>query len=80
MKMLSRICDYHRLTGLIALAVIALVFCGCQQQLMPTPNLYLSGATCKSTFAEVPAEFCSNEVDVLYVTDRKAIEGERPKP
>lgn len=42
--------------------------CGCQHQLMPTPNLYSHGSD--DAFAHVPPEYRNNEVDVLYVTDR----------
>lgn len=57
----------------IRMVIIALMLIqyGCQTQLMPTPNLYLSDSDCKNTFSEVPPEFQRNTVDVLYVTDRK---------
>lgn len=44
-------------------------FCGCQTQLMPTPNLYVKSG--HASFANVVPEFQSNTVNVLYVTDRK---------
>lgn len=51
--------------------LVLLCACGCQTQLMPTPNLYLSESVCKNTFNDVPLNFRTNTVDVLYVTDRK---------
>ena len=43
---------------------------GCQtRQLVPTPNLYLN--TSIDPFEEVPEVYRNNEVDVLYLTDRK---------
>ncbi len=53
--------------GFFCMAVL-LVGCGAEQ-LMPTPNMYLQGD--QSLFGEVPAEWRSNQVDILYVTDRK---------
>src|ERR1051325_11059273 len=58
----------------IIMTVIALAVgggaCGCSGswQLMPTPNLYAQSE--KNPFANVPAELQSNQVDVLYLTDR----------
>jgi esterase/lipase superfamily enzyme len=51
--------------ALVALALLA----GCQRLLAPTPNLYVHAET--DPFADVPAAFQSNKVDVLFVTDRK---------
>lgn len=42
---------------------------GCANTLMPTPNLYLAPGV--HPFEAVRAEFQSNAVDVLYVTDRE---------
>jgi esterase/lipase superfamily enzyme len=49
------------------LAAVALL-AGCGQKLLPTPNLYVHAET--DPFAEVPAAFQSNTVDVMFVTDR----------
>jgi len=51
---------------------LALSLTGCSDRpLMPTPNLYLGRDD--NPFADVPVEFRSNKVDVLYVTDRTPI-------
>ena len=43
---------------------------GCQtRQLVPTPNLFLK--TSIDPFEKVPEVYRNNEVDVLYLTDRK---------
>ncbi|HEU5179299.1 MAG TPA: alpha/beta hydrolase [Candidatus Polarisedimenticolia bacterium] len=42
-------------------------------ELVPTPNLYADSET--NPFTDVPVEFRNNQVDVLYVTDRRRIEG-----
>ena len=41
---------------------------GCQRQLMPTPNLYVNSSV--NPFADVPEPLRSNQVEVLYATDR----------
>jgi len=43
-------------------------------QLVPTPNLYLDSEV--NPYADVPDEFRNNRVDVLYVTDRRRVDGE----
>jgi len=50
---------------LVALVLLA----GCQRLLAPSPNLYVDAVT--DPFADVPAEFRTNTVDILYATDRK---------
>jgi esterase/lipase superfamily enzyme len=60
----------YRSMGLRGIPLLLLLY-GCQTQLMPTPNLYLSDAVCKNIFNEVPSDFQSNTADILYVTDRK---------
>lgn len=53
------------------IAVVPVLIAGCgPQRLMPTPNLYMRGQ--KDPFAQVPAEFQTNTVDVVYVTDRES--------
>ena len=42
--------------------------CGGPPQLMETPNLYADGQ--EELFTNVPPEFQSNEIEVLYLTDR----------
>ena len=64
--------DAHRkLVGLVLCVGLA----GCQRELIPTPNLYLDRDT--NPFAEVPAEWQTNTVDLLYVTDREPEGGEQ---
>jgi esterase/lipase superfamily enzyme len=43
-------------------------------QLIPTPNLYLDSEV--NPYEDVPSEFRNNQVDVLYVTDRRRVDGE----
>jgi esterase/lipase superfamily enzyme len=51
------------------LAAILLLGTGCATPLlMPTPNLY--GHTADNPFADVPAVYRTNTVDLLYLTDR----------
>ena len=58
----------HPVTWL-ALGVLTLGLAGCSgPRLMPTPNVYRQAGT--NPFADVPAVFQTNEVDLLYVTDR----------
>ena len=54
---------------LVVILIFALSFCGCQTQLMPTPNLYIVSA--ENPLADVKPGLRSNKVNVLYVTDRK---------
>src|SRR4051812_9710965 len=44
-------------------------------ELMPTPNVYASGA--RDPFPDVPPDLRNNRVDVLYLTDRQP---EEPTP
>lgn len=64
----------HRLTPLLATGIVLLFLTGCQSQraMMPTPNLYLQDEA-RSTFSEVPEQFQTNYVDLLYVTDRVSV-------
>jgi esterase/lipase superfamily enzyme len=56
-----------RVLGIMIACVTAV---GCQQrQLMPTPNLYAYSDD--DAFDRVPEIYRNNQVDVLYVTDRK---------
>jgi esterase/lipase superfamily enzyme len=59
----------HRLNGPLLAVVVVMLLAGCQRVLAPTPNLYVHAKT--DPFAEVPAVFQTNTVDVLYVTDRR---------
>jgi hypothetical protein len=54
----------------ITLVFIALVLVGCSStpKLMPTPNIYLEGRG--SPESSVPQGLRSNEVELLFVTDR----------
>ena len=64
----------HRLTPLLATGIVLLLLTGCQspRAMMPTPNLYLQDEA-RSTFSEVPEQFQTNYVDLLYVTDRVSV-------
>src|SRR5687767_2127294 len=53
---------------LLALWLTAAVAgCGGAPQLMPTPNVYASGA--RDPFPDVPPDLRNNRADVLYLTD-----------
>lgn len=41
---------------------------GCQQQLMPTPNIYVGGRY--KLFDQLPEELTGSTIDLLYITDR----------
>lgn len=56
----------------LVLSVFSLAMAACQRQLMPTPNLHIQRQD--NTFDRVPVEFQSNQVDVLYITDRQPSE------
>jgi esterase/lipase superfamily enzyme len=53
----------------LLLAAVVLAAGGCSRQLMETPNLYVNGR--EDPFDEVPPQFQSNAVEVIYVTDRQ---------
>ena len=53
------------------LLLLAIGLAGCQKQLMPTPNIYLDGRY--PLFENLPPEFKTNTVDLLYVTDRAPV-------
>lgn len=55
------------MTGVLALAAGTLLV-GCQQELMPTPNLYAKAK--ENPFQNVPQALQSNRVEVVYATDR----------
>jgi esterase/lipase superfamily enzyme len=59
--------DRRNLVTVVLVAVLMLV--GCKQQLVDAPNLYVYGDL--DPFAEVPPEFQTNTVDLLYATDRR---------
>lgn len=62
--------QYFRPIGarILMIAITSVAAVGCQRQLMPTPNLYAYSND--DAFDRVPAEYRTNTVDVLYVTDR----------
>ena len=63
---------------LLAALLFAAVAAGCgRPQLMATPNLYADGDA--SHFAEVPAALQSNQVEILYLTDRARDEKTSPE-
>jgi esterase/lipase superfamily enzyme len=51
------------------LALACLLLTACSTKLMPTPNLYVDTET--NPFAQVVPEYRSNEVQMLYATDRE---------
>ncbi len=66
----------RRCAGMLA---AALMLCGCAgPRLMPTPNVYRQTDT--DPFAEVPAGFRTNTVDLLYVTDRELGRDDEHRP
>ena len=72
---------YLWLTLVAAVLVIAVVLIqgtlsGKTTELVPTPNLYANSG--QNPFADVPMVFRNNQVDVLYVTDRRRVEGDEP--
>ena len=60
------------MAGLYALGLGLLFLTGCAKTrpLMPAPNIY-QGPDAPELFSELQGELQSNEVDLLYVTDRK---------
>ncbi len=48
--------------------VLAAGSAGCQQQLMPTPNIYVGGRY--ELFDQLPEELTGSTIDLLYITDR----------
>jgi esterase/lipase superfamily enzyme len=59
----------HALVASWFAGLLALVATGCSgPKLMPTPNVYREAE--EDPFARVPAEWQTNDVDLLYVTDR----------
>ncbi len=63
--------------ALFGLLTAALLLGGCatHRELMPTPNLY-QGATAPALFENLPDALRSNEIDLLYATDRAPIRDE----
>jgi esterase/lipase superfamily enzyme len=57
--------------GIFSFLLLTFFLTGCQSQraLMPTPNLYM-GDQSEGAFTQVPEQFQTNYVDLLYVTDR----------
>lgn len=67
------------LTLLLGVTVIGVALAlrlasGGTHELVPTPNLYADSA--ENPFADVPVGFRNNLVDVLYVTDRRRVDGD----
>jgi esterase/lipase superfamily enzyme len=59
-----------------ALAVITgVLLVGCQQELMPTPNLYAKSKD--NPFENVPQVLRSNRVEVIYATDRAPVQDKK---
>jgi esterase/lipase superfamily enzyme len=57
----------HRVSTAVLLGVVILL-AGCGRHLVPAPNLYFGES--HQAFGDVPVEFQTNTVDVLYATDR----------
>jgi esterase/lipase superfamily enzyme len=55
-----------------AVGLLVLALAGCQTHLMPTPNIYASGKY--QLYGELDPSLRTNQVDLLYVTDRAPIE------
>jgi esterase/lipase superfamily enzyme len=53
-------------------AAIVLALAGCQTKLMPTPNIYAGGEY--ELFGDLHPALRTNEVEILYVTDRVPLE------
>ena len=51
-----------------ALVLLAAGSAGCEQQLMPTPNIYVGGRY--ELYEEIAPELKGSTIDLLYVTDR----------
>lgn len=64
-----------RLIICLAASILVLSACSSQRVLMPAPNVY-QGSDAKSLFTELPDSLRSNEIDLLYVTDRLPETGE----
>ncbi len=56
----------------LVLALVALALGGCQERLMPTPNVYASGKY--QLYGDLDPSLRTSKVDVLYVTDRAPIQ------
>ncbi len=56
-------------------AVTGAPLAGCRQELMPTPNLYVGSK--ENPFETVPRVLRSNRVDVIYATDRAAMQDKK---
>ena len=54
--------------SLLAAALIMITACAETRTLMPTPNLYVEEKS--KLFGELPKEFTSTHVEMIYVTDR----------
>ena len=64
---------------LAVVLVLLFVVTGCGGlELIPTPNLYVGSDV--NPFAGVPEALQSNQVDVLYVTDRKPEQDDEDDP
>ncbi|MBP7936988.1 MAG: alpha/beta hydrolase [Phycisphaerae bacterium] len=66
---------YHtRLTTTLALAC-GFLLAGCQQELMPTPNLYIGAKD--NPFQAVPPALQSSRIEVIYATDRLPVQDKK---
>jgi len=58
----------HRPFSSFLVLGLLVLLTGCGRHLVPAPNLYFGDS--HQAFVNVPAEFQTNTVDVLYATDR----------
>jgi esterase/lipase superfamily enzyme len=56
----------------LLLALVALALGGCQEQLMPTPNIYAGDEY--QLYGDLDPSLRTNQADILYVTDRAPIQ------
>jgi esterase/lipase superfamily enzyme len=59
--------EVNRVTVFAVFALVTLIV-GCQQTLMPTPNLYIKAK--ENPFQNVPPALRRNQVEIIYATDR----------
>ena len=66
--------EISRWSSLVAVVMASGAVACAGPQLISTPNLYLDSEV--NPYADVPGEYRNNQVDVLYVTDRRRVGGE----
>ena len=66
--------EISRWSSLVAVVLASGAVACAGPQLISTPNLYLDSEV--NPYVDVPSEYRNNHVDVLYVTDRRRVDGE----